>query len=321
MKKISGKLLIGCLIGVVIAALIFIGYSFFQNKGNVSEEQIKQITTDYIKTQVNGQTVTANVLGKEYDLYKLEVTIADQKMTVYATLDGTKLFPTILEMKKAASTTTNNKAATEVQKSDKPKVELFVMSHCPYGTQIEKGIIPAIEALGNSIDFELKFCNYSMHGEKELKEQLTQYCIQKEQKDKLLAYLKCFLKDENSSAACVKSSGIDNSKLQSCIASADSDFKVTENFKNNVGYVGQYPGFSVFADDNTKYSVQGSPTLVINGAQAQAGRDSNSLLTSICSAFNNAPESCKSQLSSSTPSAGFGEGTTTNSSTDAGCGQ
>ena len=86
-------------------------------------------------------------------------------------------------------------SAAEVKKNDKPTVELFVMSHCPYGTQIEKGIIPAIEALGDKVDFNLKFCSYAMHGEQELREELNQYCIQKEQKDKLLPYLKCFLKE------------------------------------------------------------------------------------------------------------------------------
>jgi hypothetical protein len=71
--------------------------------------------------------------------------------------------------------------------------------------------------------------------------------------------------------------------------------------------------------DNDKYGVQGSPTLVINGAQISSGRDSAGLLKTICSAFNTAPSECQKQLSSASPSAGFGEGTDTSGDAAASC--
>ena len=92
------------------------------------------------------------------------------------------------------------------------------------------------------------------------------------------------------------------------------------NFKSNTGFQGTYPGFDVNKTDNTKYNVGGSPTLIINGTEVTSGRDSASLLKTICSAFNEQPEECKATLSSNTPTAGFGEGTT-NSGSAAGCGQ
>jgi len=67
--------------------------------------------------------------------------------------------------------------AEVTNKTDKPEVELFVMSYCPYGTQMEKGILPAFDTLGDTVDAELKFVDYAMHGEKEVKENLRQYCI------------------------------------------------------------------------------------------------------------------------------------------------
>ena len=70
-----------------------------------------------------------------------------------------------------------------------------------------------------------------------------------------------------------------------------------------------------------KYGVQGSPTLVINGEVVQTGRDSASLLQTICSAFNEQPEACQTELSATSPSPGFGTGTDeTGGSADAGCG-
>lgn len=97
------------------------------------------------------------------------------------------------------------------------------------------------------------------------------------------------------------------------IASADKEFKVKEKFKDQSTWVsGRFPAFDafdVFKADNEKYGVQGSPTLIINGQQIQTGRDSASLLSIICSAFNNQPAECQQQLSSAAPSPGFGSGT------------
>jgi hypothetical protein len=114
------------------------------------------------------------------------------------------------------------------KKSDKPVVELFVMSYCPYGTQMEKGIIPVVETLGNKIDFKLKFVSYTMHGDKENQENLRQYCIDKDQFNKFTPYLQCFL-GSSDSAACLKSTG-DEGKVTSCMVGV-KQFDVTgKNF-------------------------------------------------------------------------------------------
>lgn len=217
------------------------------------------------------------------------------------------------ENEAAAQPSANNiyqqpEAGNIANKSDKPIVELFVMSYCPYGTQIEKGIIPTIETLGNKVDFNLKFVSYTMHGEKENQENLRQYCLQKEQKNKLFPYLKCFL-EASDSAGCLNSASVEENKLKSCMDSTANNFNVTGT------------NFDVYKSDNDKYGVQGSPTLVINGAISQSGRDSNSLLKAICSAFDNAPKECNAVLSSATPAPGFGSGTAPSGGSGSGCGQ
>jgi hypothetical protein len=272
--------------------------------------------------------VTVKEIVEEGGLYKMKVALANgQEIDSYMSKDGNKFFPQVMNITEleAKNQGQDDKAAAEAEKpavavkSDKPKVELFVMSHCPYGTQIEKGIIPAVQALGSKIDFTLKFCDYAMHGEKELKEQMNQYCIQKNEPKKLLTYLNCFLKDGNSDP-CIKSSGINSSKLNSCVASTDKQYKILELFKDKSKWpTGNFPPFDVFKADNDKYAVKGSPTLVINGTQSSAGRDSASLLKAMCDSFNKQPEECKKQLSSAAPSAGFGAGADTSGSADGGC--
>jgi hypothetical protein len=64
-----------------------------------------------------------------------------------------------------------------------------------------------------------------MHGEKEVKENLLEYCIQKEQKAKLIPYLECFLEADDS-AGCMKKQGITAESLKACQDDAEAKFNV-----------------------------------------------------------------------------------------------
>lgn len=211
-------------------------------------------------------------------------------------------------------------AITEIPKADKPVVNLFVMSHCPYGTQIEKGIIPVYSLLGDKIDGSIDFVYYAMHGEIEINEELNQYCIQKEQNDKFLNYLTCFLA-EGDGESCLDDVGINKSKLQACVEKTDKKYNVMSDFQDEATWLsGAYPLFNVQIDLNEKYGVAGSPTLIINGQEVSTGRDSASLLAAICAGFNELPEECSQPLSTTTPSAGFGFDAAGSGSADAQCG-
>lgn len=318
-------------IAIIIIALAAIGLSLYKNKDIIKPAEAKTVVEKFVNTYLMqpGSTVTISDITESYGLYKMKIDVgSNQTVDSYVSKDGKLFFPQALDIAETEKTAagSNNTAGgeaaatpTNIPKTDKPTVELFVMSYCPYGTQIEKGLLPVISTLGKKIDFELKFCDYAMHGEKELKENLTQYCIQKEENSKLNDYLTCFLKSGDS-ATCLTGANINKDKNADCVAKADEEFKVTANFQSNTGFQGTYPGFDVYKADNAKYNVGGSPTLIINGTEVSSGRDSASLLKTICSAFNEQPEECQATLSSATPSSGFGEGTT-NSGAAADCGQ
>lgn len=223
---------------------------------------------------------------------------------------------------KTTKTTPTKAAGTDVPKSDKPDIELFVMSHCPYGTQMEKGILPVVKELGDKIDFELKFVNYAMHPTQgEVEEQLNQYCIQKEQNDKFLDYLACFLEDGNGEK-CLTKIGIDQTELSTCTGKTDKEFDVIKNLEDKSSWSsGRFPKFMIHDADNRKYGVSGSPTLVINGQTASSGRDAQSILNAICRAFTSSPEECNTDMTSfGNPTPGFGFDTQGGSATAAGCG-
>lgn len=292
-----------------VLVLVLIVVAVFGSSG-VSGQKAAQNLVSYINSLGQGDATLVNVT-KSNGLYLVNVNFQDQVIPVYVSLDGKYLIPDVVPLVTVKDTSGSDTAAAsktvDVPKSDKPKVELFVMAYCPYGTQEEKGILPVVNLLKDKIDFQLKFVYYAMHPTQgEVQENLRQYCIQRDQKDKFNDYLKCFLTDANSTR-CLAATGIDSAKLKTCTDATDKQFSITANLNDKSSWLsGQFPKFDINKDDNTKYGVGGSPTLVINGKTVSAGRDSVSLLKAICGAFNNAPSECSTQLDATTPAPGFG---------------
>jgi hypothetical protein len=323
---------------IVVVALGLAGYKFAkpdfakifaksQTAKILTPDQAKTKALDYIDNNLvqKGTKVNVKDIAEANGLYKLDLDVSGQPIVAYMTEDGSQFFPSAMDMNAApAKPAADQQQAAQqpIPKSDTPNIQLFVMSYCPYGTQMEKGILPVLAALGNKVNFNLEFVDYSMHNDpstgdqKELNENLRQYCIQKLQPDKLDSYLNCFLqKGQGTEDACMAQAGVDAAPVATCMTATDNQYSVSKNFKNQSTYNGQFPTFKVDEADNQKYNVQGSPTLVINGVVDQAGnRDSASLLKDICSAFNTAPAACSTQLSSTAPSPGFGTGTDTSGS-------
>ncbi|NCU44540.1 hypothetical protein EOM71_02570 [Candidatus Falkowbacteria bacterium] len=294
-----------------LAAVVMLTGCASQTK-NLKPDQAKERAEKFINAALMrpGSQATVKELEKVGGFYKMKVDVGSgEPVDSYLSRDGKLFFPQAMDIDEVTAQLSGtpeaeSAAVTVEKKSDKPVIELFVMSYCPYGLQMERGILPVAEKLGDKIDFKIKFCDYAMHEKTEIDENLAQYCIQKEQNDKFISYLNCFLKSGKASD-CYKEVKIDETSLQSCITASDKQFGITTGYNNKDAWKGQFPPFDVDKEDNAKYGVQGSPTLIINGQEISANRDSASLLKTICSAFNNAPEECSAELSSESPAAGF----------------
>jgi len=308
-----------------VVLVVFLAYMLFFRGGvgstvtggatfgaSSSVDAVSEKVLNYINENLLGGQATATLLSQEEKngLVKVTVSVSGQQVDVYATEDGQLLFPQGIDMDEpvAASAATQPQ---EVVKSDRPQIELFVMSHCPYGTQTEKGILPVIDLLGDKVDFEIKFVQYAMHGEKELKEQMRQVCMKQKDEKKFISYLGCFLeKGDEGIADCTKQAGFVETELTTCVEKVDKEYGIMKGFNDQSTWLGgSYPIFAVDQVEAEKYGVQGSPTLVINGAEVSSGRSPAALLSTICSAFNAEPEECKTALTTDTPSPGFGFGT------------
>ncbi|MBU0456523.1 MAG: thioredoxin domain-containing protein [Nanoarchaeota archaeon] len=335
LKKLGFWQITSIVLGILLIISVFAGNFSWTKKDNLTGDTVADDsltgdtvadnTINFINQNIlQGEgTATLKEVKESNGLYNLKLNINGQEMDSYVTIDGKLLFPQAIDLtKKPQAASPTQQASSEIPNSDKPKVELFVMSYCPYGTQIEKGIIPVVNELGDKIDFEIKFVNYAMHGKKELDEELMEYCIQKEYNNKFIKYLSKFLENGDSKEA-LNYAGLTEADISSCIKETDEKYKITALFEDpqKSEWSGSFPPFKVYDEDNKKYGVQGSPTLVINGQQAQSGRDAQSILNLICGAFTNSPEECSTDMASfGNPAPGFGFNTQGGSATSAGCG-
>lgn len=183
-----------------------------------------------------------------------------------------------------------------VIKANKPKVELFVMSYCPFGLQMQKALVPAWNLLKDKADISMKYVSYAMHGQKEIDENTRQYCIEKDQPTKYLSYLSCFTATGDATS-CGQQASVNERQVSSCVAAADKTYKISANFNDQTTWLsGQYPLYSVHADLNEKYGVRGSPTMVINGQEVNVARSPEAVKQAICASFNTAPAECDQAL-------------------------
>jgi len=320
------------LVVLFIISLTTCGFSGCRKSVALTSDEASEKALTYINNVMLQGQQPAEIKEVEEleDLYSILLDINGREFTSYVTKDGGLLFPAGYEIAEAPETpdtpvtpeTPQAPPTPEVPKSETPLVELFVMSHCPYGTQIEKGIIPVMQVLGDKADIQVKFCDYAMHGKAELDEQLVQYCVQEEEPDKFVEYLSCFL-NEGKGDECILEAGLYKKGIDDCVAAADAEFKVSENFADQSTYKGRFATFNVFKEEVDRYGVGGSPTFVVNGVtisnsenNCPAGkpcavvpnqsRSPASLLSTICAAFENPPEECLQELDSATPAPGFG---------------
>ncbi len=187
-----------------------------------------------------------------------------------------------------------------IVKSDKPVLEAYVVSKCPYGLQMQRvlaDIVKNIPSLEQNI--EVKYIGAvsngkitAMHGDAEAEENLRQICIREEQPDKYFKYISCHIKKGDTSA-CEAEAGIAEKKLSACVSDANKGISYAEK------------DFEL----DRKYQIRGSPTLVLNGQQISeasfGGRNSDGIKNAICSAFNSQPEFCSKKLTTANAAAGF----------------
>ena len=281
----------------VLALILLIGNFGGMTGGIISEKD----AGDSLLTFANQQGANAELVGVEDtgDFYEVILLLNGQEAPFMVTKDGEFLVQGLTPLN-LVQTPTSQEQSVDIPKSDKPEVELFIWSYCPYGVQAQGPLAEVASLLGNYADFK-SILYHDGHGAYETYQNKIQECIQEISPSKYWNYAAGFVEDiypvcgasrdidcdKTESIALMKSLGIDSTKVMSCVDSkGDSLISASSSYAQQLG-------------------VTGSPTLIINGVKSNAGRTAEAYKVAVCNAFTDetAPEECSTTLDSSTAAA------------------
>ena len=302
-------------LGVFTIILFFGSFNGSLTGSAVKGEDLAQKLLDFYSA--NGASGLEIQSVKEVSgVYQINFLYQNNTVPIYVTKDGKyagslSLLPDNSSSQTQSQNQTNQ--PTEVPKSNKPVVELYVFTYCPYGLQMEKAMLPVVNLFKDKIDFKIRQIG-AMHGDFEKVEAERQLCIEKNYPTKYLQYVSAFalstdIGNCNGDAACVapkltalySTLGIDGKNIDSCMTSQGETL------------------YNAEVQNAQAKSVSGSPTTIINGVEVQLSRNADAIKTVICNAFNTAPAECSQTLSTTSPSPGFGADSS-GSSSAASCG-
>ena len=277
----------------------------------VSADEIGRKVIDFINNNLVQPGTSASLVSVKDmgSYYEILTSYQGQQIPVYASKDGKTLFLQAIDMTQSIERRTESETQQEPQeipKRERPEMKVFIMSFCPFGIQAVKALLPVMKLLENEADISIHFVDYIMHGEKEVYENLRQYCIQKEQRDKFYNYMLCFVQNGDYQK-CLSEAKVDVDKLNVCMNETDEKYNITKYYQDrNTWLNGRYPLFLLEKDLNDKYNVRGSPTIIINDKEVRLTRSPEAFKQSICEAFTNPPKECNQTLSTEIASPGIG---------------
>jgi len=301
-------------IAIIVAGFCIGGAIIYTNQGRcpkassgniLSPQEAAEKAISFINQNIlQGMTASLLDTAEENEVFKIHFGIEDQEYDSYVTRNGKLLFVDAIDLD---STSEEEETTQDIPKRDRPDVKLFVMSYCPYGLQAQKMFLPVYDLLKDKADMGIYFVDYIMHEKDEIDENLNQYCIQKEQKEKFSNYLSCFV-ESGESEKCLSEANIDRGKLIACISSTDEEYNITAQYNDQNTWVNaRFPKFDIHSDLNEQYGVQGSPTVVINDTVVNVSpRSPEKFKSVICQAFNVEPEECSQTLFEEAFAPGFG---------------
>jgi len=306
MEKLLKPLLFLSLVVFAFTAYVVYeaAYRLSNTPSELSAQDAANKAISYINEQVLSGGTSASLIDvtEESGLYKIHIMIGQNGYNSFVSKDGNLLFEQGIYME-GSNTGGGGSTTTEVPKSDRPDVKIFVMSYCPYSLQAEKMMLPVYDLLKDKADIGIYFVDYAMHGKQELDENLRQYCMQTENPSEYFDYLSCFINGGDSDS-CLSEAGIDLAKLNSCVAVTDATYNVTGQYNDQSTWLHGDPVFDVQKDLNELYGVTGSPTIIINGKKVNispTSRSPENFKQIICNAFNSSPAECSQTLSNEVP--------------------
>ena len=275
--------------GVLALILLISNFSGGITGNVVSGNDVGELLVNYLSL-VGYEGFEVSNVQEINNLYLINTTYQGEEVPFYVTKTGYIVGNSLVSI--IPEETSNSKSQQEdIPQSDVPTADLYIWSYCPYGITALGPFAETASLLGDSADFKV-YLYYAGHGDFELQQNKIQACIQdlgyKQQYwdyaesfvdniyEKCYGDIDCDLKE---SVALMDSLGIDSDKVLECVDSkADSLLEEDSKAASDAG-------------------VTGSPTLVVNGVKANVARTADAFKNAVCSGFNEAPEACGEELS------------------------
>ncbi len=183
---------------------------------------------------------------------------------------------------------------------NKPQIDFFVMSFCPYGNQAEDQLIDTYKAMKDVADFkphyiyyenyqgggpnycldnESKYC--SMHGATEAREDIREQCVAEK-----------YGIDAWFNFATAMNSNCDSKNADTCYVD------VAKNLGYDTDYIAscEKENELVYPAEDVKlmqlFGATGSPAIYIDGATYNGARTASGYQAALCKAFKDAPAEC-----------------------------
>lgn len=308
-KKFTSRIAVILILVVVFGSLGY--YKLVWRKNNITAKEAQAKVEKFISDSLvrEGTAIEVGDAVKESGMFKLKIGVGEgeqkQEIDAYLSLDGKKFITNVMdvaevEQKIAEEKKKEAEAEKAIPKSEKPKVDLYVMSFCPFGNNAEDTMQPVYELLKNKVDFNFHYIVsvegnevQSLHGKPEVLQNEKEACVLKYHgADKWFGYVTYVNKNCGSDGACsdagLKSVGLVPAKIAACASSEGVALMKAD------------------AEISAAAGAGGSPTLIINGVQTKTVYEygnSESYKQSICSAFEVAPEECAKTLAANTATA------------------
>jgi len=271
---------------ILVIILLITTYTSGSSGKTVGEDFVK-----FINSKGGAQIEYVQTNDFSSNLYEVIVSSGGSQIPVYITKDGNYFVQIVSELTEEEPGEITP-PEQNIIKSDRPEVELFIWSYCPYGVQAQEPLAEVAELLGDYVDFK-GVLYYDGHGEYETQQNKIQECIQKIDADKYWEYASGFVKDiypqcgssrdidcdKTESIKLMNSLGINSNDILNCVDTEGDDLIAAASIRAK------------------ELGVTGSPSLAINNVIVQpSSRTAEGFKDSICMAFNNIPEECSTIL-------------------------
>jgi len=206
---------------------------------------------------------------------------------VFAIIAALTIFVQACTTNTAGNATLNTNLQSPNYEGEQVKLDFYVMSQCPYGTQVVDAIAPVKQELGAALDLNINYIandlgngQYkSLHGQNEVQGDIVQLCAMKYNPEKYLDMVVCQNQNAQQIPAnwesCAQQKGLNVEDIKTCYEGDEGKDLLTQSIQ-----------------ESSNAGASASPTIYLNGQQYVSGRKTTDFLRAVCNEFQDKPEAC-----------------------------